>query len=188
MTVGLLLVIIGLLLSLTVVGAVIGIPLMIIGAVVFLFGMVNAAGKGAGEGIRGISKLFERRRVPCPFCAELIRPEAMICPHCRSALHEQNVGAPQSGLTALKSIAWLVFGQFRPSLSHAPKPGIITDESVIIRGFKFRTYETSEGWFYLSDEPSIEGSGGPYKSKISAMGAADADLAELQSKSQPTEQ
>jgi hypothetical protein len=31
--------------------------------------------------------------LPCPFCAEPIHPEAKICPHCRSALPQQDLAA-----------------------------------------------------------------------------------------------
>ena len=60
MIVGLLIVIIGILLILTGIGAVFGIPLALIGAVVFVFALVNRTGKGVTRALSPSLDSFER--------------------------------------------------------------------------------------------------------------------------------
>jgi hypothetical protein len=54
---------------------------------------LEAPSAGVIEGLRDIRKLVEHLpkadddRQPCPVCAEAIRPEAALCPFCRSDLH-----------------------------------------------------------------------------------------------------
>ena len=125
MIVGLLLVIVGMLLTASMVGAVIGIPLMIVGAAVFLLATLKAGGKGVKEGARGWSKLFERPRVPCPFCAELIRPEAKICPHCRSALHTYRSAEPISPVAGPAQPTPVAFTPAPPARRKVGRAGLI---------------------------------------------------------------
>jgi hypothetical protein len=90
---------------------------------------VGRALPGAFEGgiIDDVSKLFEKPVVRCPFCAEPIRPEAKISPHCRQDLGR---GCEKAKWRALSSEP-----PPRPALSDqnvtAAHSGIIREESVI---------------------------------------------------------
>jgi hypothetical protein len=92
----------------------------------------------------------------CPRCAERVKKEAAVCRFCGY--------------------------EFQKVLPHRD---IKREESAIIRGLRFRTCETSSGWFYHSDEPGYEASGGPYKTKIMARAGADAEI-KIRRLSQPS--
>lgn len=45
----------------------------------------KVAGRGAKQVADGI-KQSQGERIECPKCAEMIKPNAKICPHCKSSL------------------------------------------------------------------------------------------------------
>jgi len=47
-----------------------------------------------------VEKIEEGKRVKCPWCAELIMPEALICPFCRSKV--TNLPVPEKNVSADK--------------------------------------------------------------------------------------
>ena len=67
---------------------------------VVLFGFIGCfIGQSKGAGGAGfvlgallgpvgcvLAAFLEGNRIPCPFCAERVRPEAKVCPHCRNQL------------------------------------------------------------------------------------------------------
>lgn len=48
-------------------------------------------------------------RVKCPWCAEMIKPEALICPFCRSKLAEKNAPTSSGSETAKPGLAMVMF-------------------------------------------------------------------------------
>ena len=83
-TLGVLFIILGTLATLTFIGAIIGIP-MIIGGGILLF-----IGGGNPQQINIVNNVPEQKdveeRVECPFCAELIKPNAKVCRYCNREL------------------------------------------------------------------------------------------------------
>ena len=67
---------------------VIGLIVIVVIAVLFLKGFDQIAGRGPKQVSDGIKQ--ERKsddRIPCPMCAEMILPQAKICPFCKSQLN-----------------------------------------------------------------------------------------------------
>lgn len=67
------------------------IVVVVIVAVLLLKGFDQIAGRGpkqVSDGIKktGVAPKDTRQRIPCPNCAEMILPEAKICPFCKSSL------------------------------------------------------------------------------------------------------
>lgn len=59
-------------------------------AILFLRGFDNVAGRGSKQIKDGINQSnlnsSESERIPCPLCAEMIKPAAKKCPYCKSDL------------------------------------------------------------------------------------------------------
>lgn len=71
-------------------GFVIGIIVIIALAVIFLKGFDRVAGRGPGQVSGGIVEARRAGgRVPCPHCAEMILPQARLCPNCRSTIAKE---------------------------------------------------------------------------------------------------
>lgn len=71
----------------------IGIAVLVVIAVLFFKGFDMIAGRGPKQAKDGINKCklgqSDSGRVPCPQCAEMIMPEAKLCPFYKSPLMKQ---------------------------------------------------------------------------------------------------
>ncbi len=50
--------------------------------------LIRSIVRSAVRGVAPPPRLEPARTVLCPFCREAVAPDAVICPHCRSDLHE----------------------------------------------------------------------------------------------------
>ena len=96
-TIGLLLVILGILATLTFIGALIGIPMIIVGGILLFIDGDDPSPNIEIKNENIISKEPNEIRIECPFCAELIKPTAKICRYCGKEITERSL--EESGFT-----------------------------------------------------------------------------------------
>jgi hypothetical protein len=96
--------------------------IVVVIAVVFLKGFDMIAGRGPKQVSDGMHKAsISENRIPCPMCAEKIRPQARICPFCKSEVRlpatptnttggtdQQSPSAPATEIGRLKVVLGLV--------------------------------------------------------------------------------
>jgi hypothetical protein len=157
---------------LTLAGALFG--YFIVAMLIFLFVAIELhlrtiASNLANERLLREEELAETK--VCRRCAELVKQNALVCRFCGYEF-QQKKAIPEVEEQPSPEM------QEEPALGHSlkqnelPHSGILREEPAIIRGLKFRTFETSDGWYYQSERADLEVCGGPYESKIEAMGAA----------------
>lgn len=86
-TIGLLLIILGAIGTFSLIGAIFGIPMIILGGILLFIGDSSPNIEIKNENI--ISKESDEIRIECPFCAELIKPTAKICRYCGKEITER---------------------------------------------------------------------------------------------------
>lgn len=94
-TIGLLLIILGAIGTFSLIGAIFGIPMIILGGILLFIGDSSPNIEIKNENI--ITKESEEIRIECPFCAELIKPTAKICRFCGKEITERSL--EESGFT-----------------------------------------------------------------------------------------
>jgi hypothetical protein len=94
-TIGLLLIILGTIGSFSLIGAIFGIPMIILGGILLFIGNSSPNIEIKNENV--ITNDSDEVRIECPFCAELIKPTAKICRYCGKEITERSL--EQSGFT-----------------------------------------------------------------------------------------
>lgn len=110
-TIGLLLIILGAIGTFSLIGAIFGIPMIILGGILLFIGDSSPNIEIKNENI--IAKESDEIRIECPFCAELIKPTAKICRFCGKEITERSL--EQSGFTKQCPSCFRVF---KPNLEN----------------------------------------------------------------------
>lgn len=92
-TIGLLLIILGAIVTFSLIGAIFGIPMIVLGGILLFIGDPSQNVKYKNS----IIQELEEVRIECPFCAELIKPIAKICRYCGKEITEKSL--EESGFT-----------------------------------------------------------------------------------------
>ena len=94
-TIGLLLIILGAIGTFSLIGAIFGIPMIILGGILLFIGDSSQNIEINNE--NRIIQESDEIRIECPFCAELIKPTAKICRYCGKEITERSL--EESGFT-----------------------------------------------------------------------------------------